>query len=71
MSEYIKEYFSSALDFAGEEQGDTYRKYCVIQLVGPLALGVIMILSILVDTFISKISFPMQPGPEIGSISDA
>jgi len=24
-----------------------------------------------VDTFISKISFPMQPGPEIGSISDA
>ena len=27
-----------------------------------------MILSILVDTFISKISFPMQPGPEIGSI---
>lgn len=32
---------------------------------------VILILSILVDTFISKISFPMQPGPEIGSISDA
>lgn len=31
----------------------------------------VMILSILVDTFISKISFPMQPGPEIGSISDA
>ena len=31
----------------------------------------IVILSILVDTFISKISFPMQPGPEIGSISDA
>ena len=30
-----------------------------------------VILSILVDTFISKISFPMQPGPEIGSISDA
>ena len=30
-----------------------------------------MILSILVDTFISKISFPMKPGPEIGSISDA
>lgn len=33
--------------------------------------GNVMILSILVDTFISKISFPMQPGPEIGSISDA
>ena len=33
--------------------------------------GYKLILSILVDTFISKISFPMQPGPEIGSISDA
>ena len=32
---------------------------------------ILLILSILVDTFISKISFPMQPGPEIGSISDA
>ena len=31
----------------------------------------VLILSILVDAFISKISFPMQPGPEIGSISDA
>ena len=31
----------------------------------------IMILSILVDTFISKISLPMQPVPEIGSISGA
>ena len=35
------------------------------------SIGTIVILSILVDTFISKISFPMQPGPEIGSISDA
>ena len=30
-----------------------------------------MILSILVDTFISKISLPMQPVPEIGSIFGA
>ena len=30
-----------------------------------------MILSILVDTFISKISLPMQPVPKIGSISGA
>ena len=30
-----------------------------------------MILSILVETFISKISLPMQPVPEIGSISGA
>ena len=36
-----------------------------------LIATVLLILSILVDTFISKISFPMQPGPEIGSISDA
>ena len=35
------------------------------------ACNYVLILSILVDTFISKISFPMQPGPEIGSISDA
>ena len=31
----------------------------------------VVILSILVDTFISKISLPMQPVPEIGSISVA
>lgn len=36
--------------------------------VGP---GNIMILSILVDTFISKISLTMQPGPKIDSISGA
>lgn len=36
-----------------------------------VSLWIVLILSILVDTFISKISFPMQPGPEIGSISDA
>lgn len=35
------------------------------------AFGEYMILSILVDTFISKISLPMQPVPEIGSISVA
>lgn len=32
---------------------------------------IVLILSILVDTFISKISLPMQPVPEIGSISVA
>ena len=31
----------------------------------------VMILSILVDTFISKISLTMQPGPKIDSISGA
>ena len=34
-------------------------------------LGCVMILSILVDTFISKISLTMQPGPKIDSISGA
>ena len=28
---YIKEYFSRASDFVGEEQGETYRRYCIIQ----------------------------------------
>ena len=31
----------------------------------------VLILSILVDTFISKISLTMQPGPKIDSISGA
>ncbi len=43
----------------------------LVGLFKPHEYGKVMILSILVDTFISKISFPMQPGPEIGSISDA
>lgn len=42
----------------------------ILALLG-VAVLITLILSILVDTFISKISFPMQPGPEIGSISDA
>ena len=45
-------------DFFNDSSSELVEKFCVI-------------LSILVDTFISKISFPMQPGPEIGSISDA
>lgn len=48
--------------------GDVIRRY-IYQLTNDELNE--MILSILVDTFISKISFPMQPGPEIGSISDA
>ena len=36
-----------------------------------ILLVIALILSILVDTFISKISLPMQPVPEIGSISVA
>ncbi len=40
---------------------------CVIYSKGKYS----MILSILVDTFISKISLTMQPGPKIDSISGA
>ena len=43
---------------------------CIVD-INDSGVSVCVILSILVDTFISKISFPMQPGPEIGSISDA
>ena len=39
--------------------------------VSPEENELIMILSILVDTFISKISLTMQPGPKIDSISGA
>ena len=38
---------------------------------GKQTLKQLMILSILVDTFISKISLTMQPGPKIDSISGA
>lgn len=47
-----------------EQLEDNNRTYSIMA-------AILLILSILVDTFISKISFPMQPGPEIGSISDA
>ena len=36
-----------------------------------LFMNYYVILSILVDTFISKISLTMQPGPKIDSISGA
>ena len=55
--------YGAILGFVGENgAGKTTTIGCILNT---------MILSILVDTFISKISFPMQPGPEIGSISDA
>ncbi len=44
------------------------KKECLLTLK---ELFIDVILSILVDTFISKISLPMQPVPEIGSISVA
>lgn len=49
-----------------------YPKANQYEVIGSSLMSLMkVILSILVDTFISKISFPMQPGPEIGSISDA
>ena len=52
------EYFPQVDKKIIEEQPDLWKKFYLI-------------LSILVDTFISKISLPMQPVPEIGSISVA
>lgn len=57
----------------GDAEEELKKEYDLILMDYELrgTMGNILILSILVDTFISKISFPMQPGPEIGSISDA
>ena len=57
-------FYSLALNISAMVAGLLY-------LVLGVCIVMLLILSILVDTFISKISFPMQPGPEIGSISDA
>ena len=53
---------------------DTDEFYCLTcfaEYLGCETEDLKVILSILVDTFISKISLPMQPVPEIGSISVA
>ena len=34
---YIKEYFSRASDFVGEEYGESYRRYCLIEVIGFVA----------------------------------
>lgn len=49
------------------EEGKSYEKKEKIVCEN----GFHVILSILVDTFISKISLTMQPGPKIDSISGA
>ena len=43
----------------------------VMEFFGKSFTEAVVILSILVDTFISKISLTMQPGPKIDSISGA
>ena len=48
---------------------DSKNKKCLV-IQGASQTGKI-ILSILVDTFVSKISLTMQPGPKIDSISGA
>ena len=65
----IYEKLKAADDSQWDENGDItignykYRRLCRSQTD--------VILSILVDTFISKISLTMQPGPKIDSISGA
>ena len=54
--------------YVAEEAQERYEKLLVDSRSG---INMELILSILVDTFISKISLPMQPAPEIGSISGA
>ena len=67
--------YRTSMSMKNKDTWEFAHKYCgkVWYVCGMvmLPITVILILSILVDTFISKISFPMQPGPEIGSISDA
>ncbi|SCH58133.1 Uncharacterised protein [uncultured Clostridium sp.] len=48
-----------------------YPLFCYLRDKGFNCSVINLILSILVDTFISKISLPMQPVPEIRSISGA
>ena len=71
----MPQYNRRELDVKAHEYGfnrDTFEKVLRLRTILEfLNTHEYMILSILVDTFISKISFPMQPGPEIGSISDA
>ncbi len=43
---YIKEYFHGAMDFVGEERGDTYRKYCLIHAVGLFILNIAIPLAV-------------------------
>lgn len=39
---YIKEYFSRASDFVGEEYGESYRRYCLIEVIGFVAIMFVM-----------------------------
>ena len=68
---------NSTLEKAGEIAGKIGKKSealgkKLLPVTGAIAgIGTALILSILVDTFISKISLTMQPGPKIDSISGA
>ena len=62
---------NNQMEEKGMKQRFIHFKRKFVPALSGAIMGVMLILSILVDTFISKISFPMQPGPEIGSISDA
>ena len=55
----------------GDRKEEYQGKEMSLTAAAKLISGKKLILSILVDTFISKISLPMQPVPEIGSISVA
>ena len=63
--------FLTDVDHVSFEKANETRQNNLPSATVSLQVVIGLILSILVDTFISKISLPMQPVPEIGSISVA
>lgn len=72
VSEYIRQLITNKHPVVRQEiVFNDERILHALRNLGHMRINLNLILSILVDTFISKISLPMQPGPEIGSISGA
>ena len=72
--EWTKEELNTASEIMKQKGHMGFEEFCqAIEQKQPVSINLRerVILSILVDTFISKISLPMQPVPEIRSISGA
>lgn len=54
---YMKEYFHGAMDFSGEEQGDTYRKYCLIHAAGLFVLNIVLPVAASIIRFVIPFHF--------------
>ena len=70
MSDFFGGYVQQLVDAIRTNAVTTYVPSIPVADIGIIG-EVVLILSILVDTFISKISLTMQPGPKIDSISGA